>query len=135
MNRAAETAAAEATPVFIDAVKSMSFADAKDILKGNDTAATDYFRDATRKELTGRYQPIVRKAMDSVGAVQAFEDLQSRYNDLPFTPDLNYQIEDYVVEQALDGLFNVLASEEKKIRENPAARTTELLRRVFGSQY
>ena len=135
MNRAAETAAAEATPVFIDAVKSMSFADAKDILKGNDTAATDYFRDATRKELTGRYQPIVRKAMDSVGAVQAFEDLKSRYNDLPFTPDLNYQIEDYVVEQALDGLFNVLASEEKKIRENPAARTTELLRRVFGSQY
>ncbi|MFW5803205.1 MAG: DUF4197 domain-containing protein [Verrucomicrobiota bacterium] len=134
MNRAAETAAAEAAPVFIKAIQNMSFADAREILQGGDTAATMYFKDATKAELGRRYQPIVQKAMDKVGAVQVFEKLQNRYNKLPLTPDMNYQIQDYVVEEALEGLYTVLASEEKKIRKNPAKRTTELLRRVFGSR-
>lgn len=134
MNRAAETAAAEAAPVFLEAIQNMSFADAREILQGGDTAATMYFKDATKEELGRRYQPTVQKAMDKVGAVQVFEKLQSRYNKLPLTPDMNYRIQDYVVEEALEGLYTVLASEEKKIRENPAKRTTELLRRVFGSR-
>lgn len=133
MNRAAEQAAAKAAPVFLDAIKEMSFAEARDILQGHDTAATEYFRGATEKELTRRYQPIVSQAMNSVGAVRLFEDLQTRYNKLPLVPEMNYQVEDYVVNEALNGLFHVLANEEQKIRANPAARTTDLLRRVFGN--
>ncbi|MCF7855090.1 MAG: DUF4197 domain-containing protein [Candidatus Pacebacteria bacterium] len=132
MNKAAERAAEEAAPVFIDAIQDMTFADARDILQGDDTAATEYFRNKTHTELTRRYAPIVRQRMEQLGVVRVFEDLQNRYNQLPLVSDVNYRIEDYVVAEALDGLFTVLAGEEQKIRENPAARTTELLRRVFG---
>ena len=134
MNAAAERAATEAAPVFINAIKDMTFADARRILGGDKTAATDYFRDKTHTELARRYTPIVRGRMEQLGVVQVFEDLQNRYNQLPLVSDIDYQIEDYVVEEALDGLFTVLAQEEQQIRENPAARTTELLRRVFGNQ-
>ena len=133
MNAAAERAAAEALPVFVDAVKGMSFADARRILRGGDTAATDYFRGQTFDTLAQRYTPLVREKMTELEVVQLFETLQSRYNNIPLVPDSTYRIEDYVVEEALSGLFTVLGEEEKKIRENPAARTTALLRRVFGS--
>lgn len=132
MNQAAEMAASEAVPVFADAIMSMSFDDAREILNGGDTAATDYFRDATSASLKKRYSPIVTEQMEKVQAVSLYKDLVGRYNDIPLVPLIDYSIEDYVTEQALDGLFTVLAREEEKIRENPAARTTELLKTVFG---
>ena len=134
MNDAAEQAAAEAAPVFVNAIKDMTFADARQILRGSDTAATEYFRENTSAELTRRYSPVVRKQMENLGVVRTFDDLQNRYNKLPLVADMNYQIEDYVVEEALNGLFAVLAKEEKAIRKDPAARTTALLKQVFGSQ-
>ena len=133
LNRAAETAAVEAAPVFMDAIKDMTIADARRLLRGSDTAATDYFRRNTYDTLTKRYTPIVQDRMNEVGAVRLFETLQNRYNQLPLMSDMDYQIEDYVVSEALDGLFTVLANEEKRIREDPAARTTELLKRVFSN--
>ena len=132
MNRAAEKAAAEATPVFIDAISSMSFADARAVLAGGDTAATDYLRDATSGELRTRYSPIVDEHLQDLGVVQLYESLHDRYERIPMVPALEFTPGDYVTDRALDGLFKLLAVEEKKIRENPAARTTALLRRVFG---
>ena len=132
MNRAAELAADEAIPVFADAITSMTFADARGILDGGDTAATDYFRDKTSAELASRYAPIVADEMETVQAVSLYNDLVGRYNKIPLVPKVECNIEDYVTEKALDGLFTVLAQEEEKIRENPAARTTELLKTVFG---
>jgi hypothetical protein len=132
MNRAAELAAAEAVPVFADAITSMTFADARGILDGGDSAATDYFRGKTADELASRYAPIVADQMETVKAVSLYNDLVGRYNQIPLVPKVECNIEDYVTEKALDGLFTVLAQEEEKIRENPAARTTELLKTVFG---
>ena len=133
MNRAAELAAAKAAPVFTDAVRKMSFTDAKRILEGDNTAATDYFRSETYDELERRFSPIIKKQMNQLGVVRLFEELQNRYNQLPLVTDSNYQIEDYVVSETLDGLFTVLGNEERQIRQNPKARTTELLRSVFGN--
>ena len=133
MNRAAELAAAKAAPVFIDAIRNMSFKDAKRILKGDNTAATDYFRSETSDELEKRFSPIAKEQMNQLGVVHLFEKLQNRYNQLPFVTDSNYQIDDYVVSKALDGLFTVIGNEEKKIRQNPKARTTQLLKNVFGN--
>ncbi|MCK5802355.1 MAG: DUF4197 domain-containing protein [Lentisphaeria bacterium] len=134
MNQSAELAAREAAPVFFSAIKDMSFADAKAILQGESTAATDYFRGKTSTVLKARYQPIVTKQMEGLGAVKLYNDLETKYNKLPFVPKTTMSAEDYVTDQALKGLFTVLAQEEQKIRENPAARTTELLRSVFGGQ-
>ena len=132
MNRAAELAAAKAAPVFIKAIKDMSFTDAKRILKGNATAATDYFRSETSGELEKRFTPIVKEKMNQLGVVRLFENLQNRYNQLPMVKDSDFQIKDYVVNKTLDGLFTVLGNEEEKIRQDPKARTTKLLRNVFG---
>ena len=134
MNQSAELAAREAAPVFFDAIKDMSFADAKAILQGEPTAATDYFRGKTSATLKARYQPIVTEQMESLGTVKLYNDLETKYNKIPFVPKTTMSAEDYVTDQALNGLFTVLAQEERKIRENPAARTTELLRSVFGGQ-
>ncbi len=132
MNRAAEKAAAEATPVLVDAISSMSFADAREVLSGGDTAATDYLRGATSGELRTRYSPIVDKQLQDLGVVQLYESLHDRYQRIPMMPALDFTPRDYVTDRALDGLFKLLADEEKRIRENPAARTTALLRKVFG---
>jgi len=132
MNEAAELAAKEAGPVLVDAIRKMTIADAKNILSGTDTAATDYFRQATGETLKRRYQPLVTAQMNQLGAVRMYRDLETRYNSLPLVPKTSMSVEDYVTEEALDGLFSVLASEEQKIRADPAARTTELLRQVFG---
>jgi hypothetical protein len=132
MNLAAEQAASEAGGVFLDAIRTMSFADAKGILDGGDTAATQYFQGKTSDELRRRYQPIIAAQMEKVGAVGLYNDLVGRYNRIPLVPKVEANIEGYVADQALAGLFTVLGEEEKKIRRDPAARTTELLRQVFG---
>ncbi|MFP4381129.1 MAG: DUF4197 domain-containing protein [Candidatus Sumerlaeia bacterium] len=134
MNESAELAAKSATPVFVKAIAGMSFSDAKAILKGDDTAATDYFRENTSTELEQKYQPVVVSEMEKLGAVKLYQDLEKRYNALPLLPDISFNVEEYVTGKALEGLFTMVAREEKKIRENPAARTTDLLREVFGSE-
>ena len=129
MNRAAEKAASQAAPVFVNAITSMSFTDAQSILGGGERAATDYFEGATRENLASRFSPIVDQSMQEVGLVRTYDDFVRR---LPFQP--SFSLQQYVTDRSLDGLFTLLAGEEKKIREDPAARTTELLRTVFGNQ-
>ncbi|MCE5279714.1 MAG: DUF4197 domain-containing protein [Planctomycetaceae bacterium] len=136
MNAAAEHAATQAGPVFIDAIKEMSFDDARLILTGGSkTAATDYFRQRTSARLKSLYMPIVSDQMGRLGVVKGWNDLVGRYNAIPLSakPQLP-GIEDYVTSRALEGLFKVVAQEEQSIREDPAARTTALLKRVFAQQ-
>ena len=132
MNRAAETAAGEATPVFSKALGDMSFKDAAGILNGGDTAATQYFKRTTSADLTTRFRPIVDQAMAKVGVVQQYDALVSSYASTPFGSAPKLDLGSYVTEQTLGGLFKVMGQEEKKIRTNPAARTTDLLKQVFG---
>ena len=132
MNRAAEKAAPFAKNIFSGAIKQMTFSDATRILKGGDTAATDYFRSVTTEELTAAFAPIVSNALESVGATRQYKALAGQYNALPFLRSQAFDLDRYVVDKALEGLFHVLAQEERKIRTNPAARVTDLLRTVFG---
>lgn len=131
MNRAAEEASGEATEIFWQGIRQMSFADARAILAGGDTAATGYFERTTRQPLFERFEPIVARRVRSVGLGRSYSDLVDRYAALPFAskPDLN--LERYVTNRALDGLFSVLGEEERRIRRDPAARTTALLKEVF----
>jgi hypothetical protein len=133
MNRAAERASGEAIDVFWSAITQMSISDAFEILYGHETAATDYFRLKTSASLTARFQPIVEAKMKEVGVYNIYNDLVARYNLLPIDKPKPVDIDDYVTERTVDGIFAVLEGEEKRIREDPAARTTELLRKVFGS--
>ena len=133
MNRAAERAAPQAQSIFLDAIRGMSFQDAWSILRGGDTAATDYFRDRTSARLTNAFRPIVENSMDSVGATRQYKSLVGRYGNLPFVNQKSLDIDGYVVNEALDGLFSVVAKEERDIRRNPAKRVTQILRDVFGS--
>ena len=132
MNRAAEKAAPFAKDIFWGAIKRMTFSDATRILKGGDTAATDYFRGATTEELATAFQPIVTESMESIGVTRQYKVLAGRYNALPFVKSQAFDLDRYVVDKSLDGLFYVLAQEEHKIRTDPAARVTDLLRTVFG---
>ena len=133
MNRAAELAAAEARDIFWNAIKEMTVADAFGILKGDDTAATEYFRGQTGAALRERFHPIIERKMEEIGLSRMYGQAADAYNSISFTgaPEL-VDLDEYVTYKALDGLFTVLAQEEKKIREDPAARTTELLKKVFG---
>jgi hypothetical protein len=133
MNRAAEQAAPEAEALFIDTVKQMSFTDAKDILNGPDDAATQYFREKTGPELSKRFEPIIQTAMSEVGVTRYYQDIFTRIEQIPFADLSSFDLDSYVTENALDGLFLMVAKEEKKIRENPAARVTELLQEVFAN--
>lgn len=133
MNAGAEQAAAKAAPVFLSAIRQMSFKDAKGILSGGDTAATDYFRKTISGELTTVYKPIVQEQLASVGAVRAYSDLVARYSALPLVKKPTLNLEDYATGKALDGLFTAVGEEEKRIRKDPAARTTDLLRKVFAN--
>lgn len=133
MNEAAEQAAAKAAPVFIGAIKQMTFEDAKNILAGKENAATEYFREKTGAQLKELFKPIVTKATDQVGAAKAYKGVMDKYNAIPLVPKAQAaSLDDYVTDKGIQGLFLVLADEEAKIRKDPAARTTELLRRVFG---
>lgn len=134
MNRAAEKAAPAASGIFTDAIKQMTFADARAILSGGDTAATAYFREKTSGQLRTAFTPPVQSAMEQAGVTQRFKAMTSGLQSLPFGRSANFNLDDYVVNKALDGLFTVLGQEEKKIRTNPAAQVTPLLRQVFGHQ-
>lgn len=131
MNRAAEKASAEAVDVFWNAITSMSISDAFGILNGADDAATEYFRQRTTGELRSRFQPIVVTKMKEVGVYRTYDDLSSYYNLLPVSKPEAVDLDEYITDKAVDGIFLMLAKEEKKIRDDPAARTTELLRKVF----
>jgi len=132
MNRAAERAAPSAKQIFWDAIGAMTFDDAQKILKGSDTAATEYFRRKTSDKLTAAFRPIVERATNEVGVTRPYKDLVGRYQSIPFAKSESLDVDQYVVGRALDGLFHVLGEEEKKIRTNPAARVTDLLKEVFG---
>ena len=132
MNRAAEQAAPEARLIFRDAILSMTFEDARKILQGRDTAATEYFQAHTTSQLTAAFQPVVKQAMRENGVTRQYEDLIGKYESLPFMKGPTFDINEYVVSQALNGLFYMLGEEEKKIRKNPAARVTSLLKEVFA---
>ncbi|MFN8397740.1 MAG: DUF4197 domain-containing protein [Bacteroidia bacterium] len=133
MNRAAEKAAAEAKPIFVDAVKQMTFTDARNILQGPDNAATEYFKGKTTPALTSKFTPVISNALNSCNATKYWTDITSTYNKIPLVTKVETDLVKYTTGKALDGLFLKLAGEEKKIRTNPAARVTELLQKVFGS--
>jgi len=132
MNRAAEQAAPLAKPIFKDALTNMNFDDAKKILHGGDTAATDYFKNKTQNQLATAFKPEVEKAMNQVGVTAQYKELVGQYTTLPFVKVPAFDLDNYVVGKSLDGLFYTLAEEEKKIRTNPAAQVTDLLKEVFG---
>ena len=134
MNRAAERAAPEAKALFWDAIKQMTFGDAKKILNGRDNEATLYFQEKTSPRLREIAKPVVRDAMSEVGVTRSYQELDRTVRTIPFAGSYSFDLDQYVTDKALNGLFVVLAEEEKKIRENPAARTTDLLRKVFGSK-
>jgi hypothetical protein len=132
MNHAAEKAAGEATPVFVDAIQKMTFQDASGIVTGGDTAATDYFQTTTSDTLRTRFRPIVDQAMQSVGLAQQFDQLVGRYQTIPFASAPKLDLGGYVTDKALAGLFTVVGEQEKQIRTDPAARASDLLKQVFG---
>jgi hypothetical protein len=132
MNRAAERAAPAAKSIFWDAIGQMSFDDARQILGGGDTAATEYFKGKTTDRLVEAFSPIVQQATSEVGVTRQYKDLVARFQAIPFVKTESLDVDHYVVTKALDGLFFMLAQEEKKIRTDPAARVTDLLKEVFG---
>jgi hypothetical protein len=134
MNRAAEKAAPQAASIFGDAIKEMTFDDAKKILAGGDTSATDFFREKTHDRLYDAFRPVISSSMDKVGTTKAYKDMIGKYESLPFMGSQSFDLDNYVTNKALDGLFVTVGQEEKKIRTDPAARTTELLRTVFGGK-
>lgn len=132
MNRAAEKAAPQAAGHFTTALKEMTFEDAKGILKGENTAATEYFRKKTSDKLYNDFKPVVAKSMGEVGVTKSYQDMMGKYELLPLVDKQSLDLNHYVTSKSLDGLFTMLGEEEKKIRTNPVSRTTELLRKVFG---
>jgi hypothetical protein len=134
LNRAAEDAVKEATPIFIDAVKGITFADAKNILIGNNDVATQYLTSKTQTALYDKFNPVIKNSFSKVGADQIWNNLINKYNTLPFTSDVNPDLTDYVTGEALKGVYTMIAVEEKEIRTNLASRTTDLLKKVFALQ-
>lgn len=134
LNRAAEDAVQEATPIFVSAVKQITFADARNILLGDDTAATNYLSEKTNEPLYTKFNPVITNSLDKVGATQVWSNIIQRYNQLPLTSNVNPDLADYVTKEALKGVYTMIAVEEKEIRNNFSARTTDLLKRVFALQ-
>lgn len=134
MNKAAESATTEAKGVFLDAVRGMTVTDAFNILNGGKNAATRYFQRNTEDSLRQRFAPIISSHMEKVGFYPDYKQLLDTYDRIPFTTKPDLSIENYVADKTIDGLFSMIAREEAKIRRDPAARTSELLQRVFGSQ-
>jgi hypothetical protein len=134
INRAAEDAAKEATPIFVSAIKSMTVKDAINIVKGQDNAATTYLKQTSTPELNNKFQPVIKASLDKVQATMYWADLIKAYNKIPLVTKMNPDLTAYVTGKAIDGLFVMVAKEEYKIRKDPKARTTELLRKVFGGK-
>lgn len=134
LNRAAEEAAKKAAPIFLNAITGMTIQDGFQILNGPDDAATAYLRNKTTAPLKKEFKPVVKKAIDKVQVTKYWNPIASTYNAVPFVQKVNPNLDDYVTDRALEGLFKLIADEEKRIRKDPAARVTELLRKVFGSR-
>jgi len=134
MNKAAERAAPEAKSIFWDAIKKMKIDDAKKILNGRDDEATLYFKDKTYPRLETIFEPIVKDSMGEVGVTRIYQDLNAKVEKIPFADSFSFDLDKYVTDGALNGLFLMLAEEEKKIRADPAARVTDLLKKVFGNK-
>ena len=131
MNRAAEGAAPRARDIFVNAIRQLTFDDARQILSGGDSAATEHFRRTTSDELTAAFRPVVEQSMNEDGTTRRYKDFTRRAQAVPFVRIQTVDLEAYVVTKALDGLFHVLSEEERKIRTDPAARVTTLLKEVF----
>lgn len=134
LNRAAEDAVKEATPIFVSAVKNMTFNDAKNILMGNDRSATTYLEKTTSTQLYDKFSPVVKTSLDKVGADKVWATIIEKYNSLPLTKDVNPNLTDYVTSKAMDGVFTMIAVEEKEIRTDLSSRTSDLLKKVFALQ-
>lgn len=133
INRAAEAAVPEGKALLLDAVRRMTLADAKGILTGGDDAATEYFRRTTAEPLAQKFLPIVTRATEKVGLARKYDDLAGRLAPLGLVRPEDAKLDQYVTRKALDGLFRVMAEEEKKIRDNPAAAAGSIVRRIFGA--
>lgn len=134
LNRAAEDAVKEAAPIFVDAVKGITFADAKNILLGSDNAATQYLTNKTQTALYDKFNPVIKNSFSKVGADDIWNNLITRYNSIPFTNNVNPDLTDYVTGEALEGVYTMIAIEEKEIRTKVSSRTTDLLKKVFALQ-
>lgn len=136
INRAAEDAVGHARPIFVDAIREMTITDAINIVKGTNDAATQYFREKTTAKLVAAFTPIIKQSLDKFSATKYYTDVVSTYNNFPTTINkLNPDLPSYVVGKAVNALFDQIAQEEANIRANPVARTTELLKKVFGSRF
>lgn len=132
LNRGAEDAAREAKPIFISAIRSMTIQDAWAILKGEDNAATEYLKRTTSAQLKEKFKPVIQTSLNKVNATKYYGDLVTRYNKIPLVEKVNPNLDDYATDKAVEGLFVMIAREEKNIRQDPLARTTDLLKKVFG---
>lgn len=135
INRSAEKAVGYAAPIFVGAIKQMTLTDAVNLVKGGNTSATDYFKGKTTDSLKTAFMPVIKKSLDSTSATRYYADLVNNYNKLPTTFNkVNPDLQDYVTTMAVNALFDQIAKEEQSIRANPAARTTDLLKQVFGAK-
>jgi len=134
LNRGAEDAAKSAKPIFISAITSMTIADAWSILKGEENAATNYLKKTTSNQLMQKFRPVMASSLDKVNATKYYSDIIGTYNKIPFVEKVNPDLKEYATQKAVDGLFFMIAKEEKNIRKDPVARTTELLKKVFSQQ-
>ena len=134
LNRAAEDAVSEATPIFINAVKGITFDDAKQILLGNDNAATQYLTSKTDEELYAKFNPVINNSFKKVGADKIWSNLINKYNAIPLTKNVNPDLTDYVTKEALKGVYTMISVEEKEIRTKTSSRTTDILKKVFALQ-
>ncbi len=134
LNRAAEDAVKEATPIFVNAVKQITFTDAKQILLGSNNAATQYLEGTTKNALYAKFNPVIKNSLSKVGADRVWSSIINRYNAIPFTSNVNPDLTDYVTGEALDGVYTMIAIEEGEIRTKLSSRTTDLLRKVFALQ-
>ncbi len=134
LNRAAEDAVGEATPIFTDAVKGITFNDAKNILLGDDNAATNYLENGTKTALYSKFNPVIKNSFNKVGADKVWSTIISKYNNIPFVKKVNPDLTDYTTQEALKGVYTMIAVEEKEIRNTVGSRSTDLLQKVFALQ-
>lgn len=134
LNRAAEDAVKEATPIFVDAVKQMSFNDAKNILMGDNTAATSYLQNTTSTALYSKFNPVIKNSFAKVGADKVWSNIITKYNSIPLVKKVNPDLTDYTTNKAMDGVFKMIAVEEQNIRTSLNSRTSDLLKKVFALQ-
>jgi len=134
INRAAEDAAKGAKPIFVSAIKSMTFQDAMGILKGQNNAATTFLNNATYSQLYSEFQPVIVTSLNKMGALNAWEKVVSKYNQIPLVTKLNPKLDAFITNKALEGLFGMVAKEELNIRQNISSRTSDLLKKVFALQ-